>query len=190
MVYESLIAILEKHLDDLTGSWVTEVKNSDYLETYQKLSDEKLFDRGNILFSNLQEWLLNGASNEDAAKYFQEIGIERINEGIPLSEVYYALYLEKKVLWSFVAWKDEVAGILTARDAIEFMSEINNYFDLGNFNIVRGYMNKLYSQISDCDKFTKEELEKLLTKGALYQESIKKIQQQMYSEGLSVGMVR
>ncbi len=190
MVYESLIAILEKHLDDLTGSWVTEVKNSDYLETYQKLSDEKLFDRGNILFSNLQEWLLNGASNEEAAKYFQEIGNERINEGIPLSEVYYALYLEKKVLWSFVAWKDEVAGILTARDAIEFMSEINNYFDLGNFNIVRGYMHKLYTHISDCDKFTTEELEKLLTKGALYQESIKKIQKQMYSEGLSVGMVR
>ncbi len=82
------------------------------------------------------------------------------------------------------------AGILTARDAIEFMSEINNYFDLGNFNIIRGYLHNLYAHIADCDKFTKEELEKLLTKGALYQESIKKIQEQMYSEGLSVGMVR
>jgi hypothetical protein len=190
MVYESLIAILEKHLDDLTDSWVSEVKNSDYLETYQKLSDQKLFSRGNVLFSNLQDWLLNGASNDEAAKYFQEIGKERINEGFPISEVYYALYLEKKVLWSFVAWKDEVAGILTARDAIEFMSEINNYFDLGNFNIIRGYMHNLYSNISDSDKFTKKELENILTKGALYQESIKKIQRQMYSEGLSVGMVR
>ena len=190
MVYESLIAILEKHLADLTESWVTEVKNSDYLETYQKLSDKELINRGNVLFSNLQDWLLNGASNDDAAKYFQEIGSERIKEGFPLSEVYYALYLEKKVLWSFVAWKDEVGGILTARDAIEFMSEINNYFDLGNFNIIRGYLNNLYSHIADCDKFTKEELEKLLTKGALYQESIKKVQKQMYSEGLSVGMVR
>ena len=190
MVYESLIAILEKHLDNLTDSWVSEVKNSDYLETYQKLSNKELFGRGNILFSNLQDWLLNGASNEDAAKYFKEIGSKRISEGFPLSEVYYALYLEKKVLWSFVAWKDEVAGILTPTDAIEFMSEINNYFDLGNFNIIRGYLNNLYSHISECDKFTKEEMEKLLTKGALYQESIKKIEKQMYSEGLSIGMVR
>lgn len=190
MVYESLIAIVEKHLDDLTDSWVSEVKNSDYLETYQKLSNNELVNRGNILFSNLQDWLLNGASNDDAAKYFQKIGRERISEGFPLSEVYYALYLEKKVLWSFVALKDEVAGILTAQDAIEFMSEINNYFDLGNFNIIRGYLNDLYTHIADSDKFTKEELEKLLSKGALYQESIKKIGKQMYSEGLSVGMVR
>lgn len=190
MVYESLIAILEKHQDDLTRSWVSEVKNSDYLETYNKLSDKELSRRGNILFSNLYNWILNGASNDEVADYFQEIGSERISEGFPLSEIYYALYLEKKVLWSFVAFKDEVAGILTARDAIEFMTEINNYFDLGNFNIIRGYMHKLYNHISDSEKFTQEELETLLTKGALYHESIKKIQAQMYSEGLSVGMVR
>ncbi len=190
MVYESLIAILETHLDDLTNSWVTEVNDSDYLETYKKLSDENLYNRGKILFSNLQDWLLNGASNDDVADYFQKIGSERINEGFPLSEIYFALYLEKKVLWSFVAWKDEVAGVLTAQDAIEYMAEINNYFDLGNFNIIRGYMSNLYAHISDSDKYTNEELEKLLTKGALFQESIKKIQSQMYSEGLSVGMVR
>ena len=190
MVYESLIAILERHLEDLVENWVSEVKNSEYLETYQKLSDKELFNRGSILFSKLQDWLLKGASNDEIVYYFQKIGSDRINEGFPLSEVYYALYLEKKVLWSFVAWKDEVAGILTPTDAIEFMSEINNYFDLGNFNIIRGYLNNLYSHISECDKFTKEEMEKLLTKGALYQESIKKIEKQMYSEGLSIGMVR
>ena len=190
MVYESLIAILERHLEDLVENWVSEVKNSEYLETYQKLSDKELFNRGSILFSNLQDWLLKGASNDEIVYYFQKIGSDRINEGFPLSEVYYALYLEKKVLWSFVAWKDEVTGVLKARDAIEFMQVINNYFDLGDFYIIRGYMHELYSHISDSDKFTKEELEKMLTKGALYQESIKKIREQMYGEVLSVGMIR
>ena len=64
MVYESLIAILERHLDDLTATWVSEVKKSEYLETYNKLSEKELFNRGNILFSNLQDWLLKGASND------------------------------------------------------------------------------------------------------------------------------
>ena len=190
MVYESLIAILETNLDNLTETWVTEVKRSEYLETYNKLDDDVLHKRGNILFSNLQDWLLKGALNDEVADYFQKIGIERINEGFPLSEVYYALYLEKKVLWSFVAWKDEVTGVLKARDAIEYITVINNYFDLGDFYIIRGYIHELYTHISDSDKFTKEELENLLTKGALYQESIKKIREQMYGEGLSVGMIR
>lgn len=190
MVYESLIAILETNLDNLTKTWTVEVKKSEYLETYNCLDDDELFKRGTILFSNLYDWLLKGAANDDAAEYFREIGAKRIKEGFPLSEVYYALYLEKKVLWSFVAWKDEVTGILKARDAIEFMTVINNYFDLGDFYIIRGYMHELYTLISESNKFSKEELEKLFTKGALYQESVRKIREQMYGEGLSIGLIR
>ena len=53
MVYESLIAIVESHLQNLTDTWAQEVKRSDYLETYRKLNDSELNSRGNILFSNL-----------------------------------------------------------------------------------------------------------------------------------------
>ena len=190
MVYESLIAIVESNIDNLTATWAQEVKKSKYLETYQKLSEKELFSRGHVLFSNLLEWLLKGASNDDAAFYFKEIGVERINEGFPLTEVFYALYLEKKVLWSFVAWKDEVTGRLKAIDAIEFMTVINNYFDLGDFFIVKGYMEQLYLQLLESNKFTKDELENLITSGALYQESIKKIKEKMYSEGLTIGLIR
>ena len=42
----------------------------------------------------------------------KKLELSRIKEGVPLIEVYYALYLEKKVLWSFVAWKDEVQEFL------------------------------------------------------------------------------
>ena len=190
MVYESLIAIVESHLDDLANTWVQEVKKSEYLSTYQKLSVKELHSRGHILFSNLLNWLLNGASNDDAAVYFKQIGEGRIKEGMPLTEVYYALYLEKKVLWSFVAWKDEVTGRLKAIDAIEFMTVINNYFDLGDFYIIKGYNEQLYLQLLESGKFNKDELENMFAGGALYQESIKKIREKMYGEGLSIGLIR
>jgi hypothetical protein len=190
MVYESLIAIVESHLNDLSNTWVQEVKKSSYLSTYQKLSDKELHSRGHVLFSNLLNWLLTGASNDDAAVYFKKIGEDRIKEGMPLTEVYYALYLEKKVLWSFVAWKDEVTGRLKAVDAIEFMTVINNYFDLGDFYIIKGYNEQLYLQLLRTEKFKKEELENIFAGGALYQESIKDIKEKMYGEGLSLGIIR
>lgn len=190
MVYESLIAIVESHLDDLAKTWVQEVKKSEYLSTYQKLSEEEIFSRGHVLFSNLQSWLMKGASNDDAAIYFKKIGEERINEGMPLTEVYYALYLEKKVLWSFVAWKDEVSGILKAVDAIEFMTVINNYFDLGDFYIIKGYNEQLFLQLVDSKKFDEDDLKNIFAGGALYQESIKKVKEKMYGEGLSIGIIR
>ncbi len=190
MVYESLITIVESHLNDLTSTWVQEVKKNEYLETYKKLTDSELKSRGNILFSNLLDWLLKGASNDDAAKYFNTIGVERIKEGFPLTEVYYALYLEKKVLWSYVAWKNENTGMLKAIDAIEFMAVINNYFDLGDFHIIRGYLTKLYTNLSETNKFSKEELEKELVGGALFKESVKKVNEQMYREGLKIDFIK
>lgn len=190
MVYESLIAIVESHLDNLTDTWVQEVKKSEYLETYKQLNDTNLYSRGNILFSNLQSWLLKGASNDDAATYFREIGIKRIKEGFPITEVYYALYLEKKVLWSFVTWKDEVSGILKAVDAIEFMTVINNYFDLGEFWIIKGYINEMFEHLSKSDKFNKNELETKFINGALFLESKKVIREKMFSEGLNVDLIK
>lgn len=190
MVYESLIAIVEGHLDNLTETWAQEVKRSEYLTTYKSLDDKELYNRGMILFSNLLNWLLKGASNEDAANYFKEIGEKRIKEGVPLTEVYYALYLEKKVLWSFVAWKDEVSGVIKAADAIEFMTVINNYFDLGDFYIIKGYLKEMYKHLQETNKFSNEELEQIFTGGALYQDSVKQIKEKMYSEGLSIGLIR
>lgn len=190
MVYEGLIAIVESHLENLTETWVQEVKRSEYLATYKDLNEKELHSRGKTLFSNLLDWLLKGASNDDAAEYFKKVGEDRIKEGFPLTEVYYALYLEKKVLWSFVAWKDEVSGILKAIDAIEFMTVINNYFDLGDFYIIKGYLNEMYRHLREMGKFSDDELEKIFTKGALYQESIKQIKEKMYSEGLSIGVIR
>ena len=85
---------------------------------------------------------------------------------------------------------EKVSGILNAVDAIEFMTVINNYFDLGDFYIIRGYLKELYEHLSETNKFTKEELEKLVTGGALYLESVKQIKEKMYSEGLSIGLIR
>jgi len=190
MVYESLIAIVESQLSDLTQAWVDEVKKSTYLTTYRKLTDAELSNRGNTLFLNIQNWLLKGASIESAETYFYNLGSERFTERFPLTEIYYALHLEKKVLWSFVAWKDEVSGILEAHDAIEFMTIINNYFDLGDFNILRGYMNELHAQLKDTNKFTKEEIEKFIASGTLYKNSNKEINNNMFNEGLNIDLIK
>ena len=49
MIYESLIAIVESHLKNLTDTWIQEVKKSQYLETYKKLNDKELSLRGKII---------------------------------------------------------------------------------------------------------------------------------------------
>jgi len=42
----------------------------------------------------------------------------------------------------------------------------------------------------ESGKFSKDELEKIVIKGALYQESVREIREKMYGEGLSIGIIR
>ena len=91
---------------------------------------------------------------------------------------------------SSVAREEDITRKLHAVDAIEFMSVINNYFDLGNFYIIRGYMNMLYSELSNSNKFSHQELERLFTKGALFQESLRNVEDGMYGEGLHINILR
>lgn len=190
MVYESLIAIVESHLEKLTETWIQEVNGSQYLETYKKLSEVELHARGNLLFTNLLEWLLKGASNDDAAVYFTEVGSSRMREGFPLTEIYLALHLEKKVLWSFVAWKDEVTGILKPKDAIEFMTVINNYFDLGNLYIIKGFHTELYKNLANNIVDGSNKLEKNIAYTVLSHENVKVIKEKIFNEGLTISIVR
>ena len=190
MIYEGLIAVVESHLEQLTETWIQEVKESQYLETYKKLSETELHSRGNLLFTNLLDWLLKGASNDDAANYFTLVGASRIKEGFPLTEIYFALHLEKRVLWNYVACKDEVTGILKPKDAIEFMTVINNYFDLGHFYIMKSYQAELYKQLVNSEKFKDYELKEDLIDGALYQEKVKVVKDKMFNEGLTINLVR
>ncbi|MFH1194749.1 MAG: hypothetical protein V1720_03490 [bacterium] len=186
MVYESLIAIVESSLKDLVKSWVKEILRSDYMKTYHALTEVQILQRGETLFGNLKKWLDRGAYGEEVEEYFVKVGEDRFMEGFPLSEIHYALYLEKKVLWSYVNWKEDVTGKFTTPEAIEFMTVLNNYFDLGNFFIIKGYMQALYDRLVESDKFSDEELKNYIGKGALYEETVKKIREKMYAPKLNL----
>ena len=165
MQYGNLVPVLKTNILNLARMWMQEIKKSEYMVTYQALSEGELQKRGEAVFTNLIKWLDYGASNEDVKNYFEAVGSIRNDEGFPLSEVNYALYLVKKVFWCFSAWKEEIVGNMDSKQLIEFTTILNNYFDLGDFFIIRGYLNKLFKKLNETDKFSKAELEKLLIKG-------------------------
>lgn len=190
MLYNDLIPLVENNVDTLAHMWVEEVKGSAYMQTYNKLEAEVLRQRGVLLYTNLVKWLKSGAKNEEVEDYFYKVGVERNKEGFPLSEVNYALYLEKKVFWSFIGWKEEVTSRFQVTEIIELMTILNNYFDLGDFFIIRGYLEELFKNLDNALKYSKDEIENFLVKGGLYQEKIRKIKENLYNEGLRSGIIK
>ncbi len=189
MVYESLIAIVEQGKVKMAESWFEEVKRTEYMKAYRSLSDVQLLERGKVLFNNLHIWLQKGADDKYIREYFEQVGKDRAREGFPLSEVNYALFLEKKVLWSFIAYKDEIQGPVNPADAVEFMSVLSSYFDMGEFNIIRGYMGELITLLLNSGKFSSSEMHNFLN-GALEKENEKTTPSDLHIDTLDINLLK
>ncbi|MFH1194748.1 MAG: RsbRD N-terminal domain-containing protein [bacterium] len=165
MGYKNLITVIKNNYEDICAEWSKEANESEHMHTYQSFGQEEIFKRGKAVYDNLLKWLEAGALTAEVEEYFMEVGRRRINEGFPLTEVHFAFYLTKKVLWNFIDWRDTITGSFETATAKDIMTTLNNYFDVGNFYITRGYFDELLKNFDDSKKFSKEELKKILTKG-------------------------
>jgi hypothetical protein len=170
MITKKIAELIRNEINNLTAKWAEEIKKSEYMDHYANLDKEELFRRGEILYLNMVSWLEEGASNVEIEGYFQGVGIERIKEGFSLTEIIYAIYLLKIILIDFLAVNKELISSTDISGAFEMNTILNNYFDLGIFFVTRGYSQELFSRIEQTKKFSKDELNKIISKSALEEE--------------------
>ncbi len=168
----NLSKVVDDQIDNFKKEWLIEVRKSEYLKTYNTFNDAETVKRGEAVFVYLSAWLKDGATNESAEIYFEKVGSERFSERFPLPEVHYAIYLLKKIFWNNIDWRDKVTGSFETTNATKIMNVFNDYFDLANFHITKGYFNELLNSITDDKKITKDDLRALLIKGSLDPEEL------------------
>jgi len=166
MDFTKLIAAIEKDLRLMAEKYYEGIIQSDKMENYAKLDKEKVLSREINVFSNMTNWLSTGSNDDNAEKFFENIGSERFKEGFPLAEINYALHIDKLIVWDYLTSRK---GTDLFADNEEFQSIaflLSNYFDLGSFYMTRGYMNELCSALENTGKFKREELQSIIRKGA------------------------
>ncbi|MFH1728601.1 MAG: RsbRD N-terminal domain-containing protein [Pseudomonadota bacterium] len=188
MPYNTLVTSVRNNIEALANGWQEEAQSSPYMNTYHSLETDDLHKRGKVLFTNLLKWLESGASNKEVEGYFENVGKTRLDEGFPLSEVNHAVYLTKKVFLSYISNHYELIGNMDSKEAFEFCTLLNSYFDLGDFHIIRGYLKELFEHLDGTKKFTKEELENYFKRGALHKEAEKEVDEyNMYYDMIHMG---
>lgn len=172
MEFSGIINMIGTNLSLLTNQCYDKQIKSEFMKNYKKLKKEKLIERHEALYKNLVEWINKGANNDQAEKYFINVGATRFEEGIPLSEVNYALFITKKVFWEFLSKEKKIFEGQDCKSIIDALRVISNYFDLGSFYIIRGYTNQLFDKLDIAAKVSREEIQKILEHGALDDEDI------------------
>jgi len=171
MISSKFVTLLRANVEKMGERWSDMVKKSEHMKTYQKFSDKELQKRNRQFFQNLVLWLEEGASHDKIKSYFAHIGRERYHEGIPLNEINYGIIIAKRVLWSTILSEGFFSNALAIYQAIEMLTMMYNFFDLGYFYIGKEYMEEMYTKIQSSKKFTEKELKDYLFPGTIITDS-------------------
>jgi len=138
MLLPWLMRLIETHADELAEKVINAVRTNPRTAFLHEVSEDELKRRGFDLYHNLGRWLAEKSETEIEATY-RENGRRRFREGVPLSELIYALILMKQHLWDFIRKNDlpETATNLYGEEQLEMM--VGQFFDKALYHAVRGY---------------------------------------------------
>ena len=161
-----IITFIDNHIDNFAKAFARDVRKSKYLNRYNGFEEEELVKRGKLLFKNLTRWLKEEMDKKEVGRYFVKVGKERYQEGFPLCEVIYALFLIKNIFWRKITEEGFLSSALEIYIAIETLKKIYDFFDIGAFYIVRGYQEEMYHELGSNEKLSEEDLKKVFFPGS------------------------
>jgi hypothetical protein len=138
MLSDRLIRMIELHADELTRALVKDLQSNTHTASYHRLSREAIHDRTYNVYKNLGLWLSSKAE-EDIEAAYTELGKKREAEGIPVSEVVYALILTKHHLRDYIRAAGLMDSAMDLYQALEFQLLVGHFFDKTIHYTVRAF---------------------------------------------------
>jgi hypothetical protein len=138
MLSTRLVRLIEDHAEELTRGVLDDLQHNARTLSYHKLSREELHHRVYTVYRNLGDWLGHVAEEGIEAAYC-ELGQTRQAEGIPLSEVIYALLLTKYHLREHIRSRGLVDSAVELYQEQELQRLVGRFFDRAIYHTVRGY---------------------------------------------------
>jgi len=138
MLSDRLIRMIEHHADELTRALVEDLLSNPRTSSYHRLSREAIHDRTYHVYKDLGLWL-NSKAEEDIEASYTELGKERAAEGIPISQVVFALTLTKYHLRDYIRAAGLVDSAVELHQEQELHHVLGQFFDKAIYYTIRAY---------------------------------------------------
>lgn len=138
MLAYRLVRLIENHSEQLANSLFFKIQNSEKTREFRKVPPEEFRQRGGEVYHQLGEWLL-GKTESDIEHYYVEMGRRRAVQGLPLSQLIWAIALTKENLMQFL--NDESRGEEPAElfGELELLQLLEQFFDRASYYAAVGY---------------------------------------------------
>lgn len=149
MISAKLIELIEIHSGRLTADVTHSLLTDDRTPGFRAVNRDELEPRVFQIFHHLGNWI--GAPRSDAVRSeFAEWGLKRFNQGIPLSEVVYAVVIIKSHLRRYIQDNGLVDAAFPRVEAEyilpmhlhslqELNGQVSDFFDEALYALAQGY---------------------------------------------------
>ncbi len=138
MLAYRLVRLIETHSDQLARGLMHKLAGCDKTRDYNKVPPEEFRQRVYGIYHNLGEWLL-GKSEAEIERRYTEIGATRHVQGVPLSQLVYAITLTKEHLFEFMKHNAALDQPVEIFGELELLQLLDQFFDLAQFYAALGY---------------------------------------------------
>ena len=138
MLAYRLDRLIENHSERLAETLLERLKTCDKCAAFNKVPDQEFRQRVYEIYDHLGEWLL-GKKEEDIARRYQEIGARRAAQGVPLSQLIYALVLVRDHLWEYLKHEAGVEKPVEVFGELEMLQLLEQFFDRASYYAAVGY---------------------------------------------------
>ena len=139
-----LVQLIETHADKLSEELLHKLKNANECrELLSNVPAHELKHRSHEIYSHLSDWLLSKTMSEVEERY-TGLGARRARQGVPFSQVMFAVQTTKQVLWDYFL----LEGLLEPEDLIgemELVRSLGQFFDRALYYTAVGYEQTLKS---------------------------------------------
>ena len=141
-----LVHLIEEHADQLAAGLLKKLKEVEACsELLALVPPQELEHRAHEIYRNVAEWLLTKKEWEIQERYIG-LGARRAHQGVPYSQMLYAIQAIKEHLWEFMRQE----GLLEPNELIgefEFLYALEKFFDRAAYFASVGYESARESEL-------------------------------------------
>lgn len=138
MIAVKLVRLIESHAEQLARGLIEKLHADIRATGMRKVPAHELQLRAYDVYHNFSDWLLN-KTESDIERQYVAIGARRASQGVPLSDLVYAILAVKEHLWEFLRREGLVDRALELYQELQLFQLVDVFFDRAIYFAVAGY---------------------------------------------------
>ena len=138
MLAYRLVRLIETHSDKLADRLLLKIQSSDKTSLFHNVPREDFRTAVFEIYTHLGQWLL-GKSEADIARRYTEIGKRRMFQGVPLSQLMWAIVLTRENLWEYLKQEETMERPAEIFGELEMLELLEQFFDRAMYWAAIGY---------------------------------------------------